>query len=103
MWGSDVSFNGDGEWINVFKYDTEQNLNNSGMILISEENVTKVNNQIQNFIQQTISLYRDEEKTKLLEQIQIEAQIGDYYFYQSNNDGYDYFIALYKNGEQKFI
>ncbi len=74
MWGSDVSFNGDGEWINVFKYDTEQNLNNSGMILISEENVTKVNNQIQNFIQQTISLYRDEEKTKLLEQIQLKLK-----------------------------
>lgn len=101
IWSSEASSHGDGEWINVFYYNAEQNLDKSNMIPITDEDVTKVNNQIQNFIQRTISLYQNEEKTKKIEQIQVEAQIGDYYFYQSKNNEYDFFIAIYKSAEQK--
>ncbi|WP_400194400.1 hypothetical protein [Lysinibacillus telephonicus] len=101
LWGSEVSFNGDGEWINVFSYGTELNLINSGMKLITEESVSKVNSQIKNFIQTTILLYRDEKINKKLEQIQVKAQMGDYYFYKSKNNGNDYLIAIYINSEKK--
>lgn len=101
LWGSEVSFNGDGEWINVFNYDPKLNFHNSGMKRITEENLNLVNSQVKNFIQTTTSLYRDEEINKKLEQIQIEAQVDDYYFYKSKNNGYDYFIAIYLVNEQK--
>lgn len=101
IWDSGVSFNGDGEWINVFTYKAIPNFQNSGMKLITEENVNEVNDTIQHFIEQTISMYMDDEKTKPLETFDLEAEVGDYYFYQSKNNKYDYFIAVFKIDEQK--
>ncbi|MFP3916322.1 hypothetical protein U5N28_00820 [Lysinibacillus telephonicus] len=74
LWGSEASFNGDGEWINVFSYGTELNLINSGMKLITEESVSKVNSQIKNFIQTTILLYRDEKLTKNLNRFKLKRK-----------------------------
>lgn len=93
-WSSEDSFHGDGEWINAFYYNAKQNLDNSGMEPITEVNISRINNNIQYFMESTISLYSDEEKTKSLEQIQVEAQIGDYYYYKSKNNGNDYFVAV---------
>lgn len=99
IWDSGVSFNGDGEWINVFTYKTPPDFKNSGMQLITEENVNEANKKIQHFIDQTIALYMDEEKTKPLETF--HAEVEDYYFYQSKNNEFDYFISVFKKDEQK--
>ena len=74
------------------------------MIALTSSNVVEASNKIDHFISTTISLYYEEEQKqvkKVFEQHPIRVQVGDFYFYREKNDGYDYFIALFKHDENK--
>ena len=105
IWGSEASFNGDGEWVNVFYYNNDNpQMQDSGMSIITEENLESANSRIEKFKSNTIALYFDEKTTKiksLFEQHPVEVQLDDYYFYKAKNGHYDYFIVVYKKDEQK--
>ncbi len=102
---SEPSFNGDGEWFTIFTY-TKDNveIEKSGMVPIAAANIGNANYKIEKFIATTLEIYMDEETTELkkkFDQYPVKAELGDYYFYKAKNGGNDYFIAVYKQHEQK--
>lgn len=107
VWQSEASFHGDGEWVNIFQYSKQKiSIEDSGMIALSTDNVDEAKNKIEHFITTTISMYQLQGKD--IEQIKkafaycsINSQVGDFYFYRENNGGLDYFIALFKQDENK--
>ena len=105
IWGTEGSFNGDGEWFNVFDYSSQEvPIKNSGMVEITSMNIEEVKSKIERFRATTISLYTgdtQEHVNKALAEYLIRVQEGDYYFYREENNGFDYFIALFKTEENK--
>ncbi|MGE6489817.1 hypothetical protein [Paenisporosarcina sp. NPDC076898] len=105
VWGSETSFHGDGEWFNVLQYSNQKiSIENSGMIVLTTDNVDEATNKIEHFIKTTISMRYDNELEQAKEafvQYSIEPQLGDFYFYKEENGGYDYFIALFKQHDNK--
>jgi len=107
IWHSKASFHGDGEWITIFHYNSDNlQMQHSGMTLLTEANLEIAKSRIEHFLSTTTSLYADKEAAKLktlFEQNAVEVQAGDYYFYKSKNGGNDYFIAVYKVTSQKLF
>lgn len=105
VWGSEVSFQGDGEWFNVFQYsESKISINDSGMIALSTDNIAEAENQIDHFINTTISMYQFQGNEKVKEAFAnypVKPNVGDFYFYREENDEFDYFIALFKKDENK--
>lgn len=106
VWKSEASFHGDGEWFNVFQYSKPKiSIGDSGMIVLSTDNVDEAKNKIDHFITTTITMYQlqgnEEEVNEAFAHYPIEPQVGDFYFYREKNSGFDYFIALFKQGENK--
>lgn len=102
LFTSGPSFHGDGEFVYVYHY---SNLNNemldSGMIEIVENNLPIVNSRILKFISDTISMQDGHKAQIAFEKYPLEVQLGDLYYYKVKNGGNDYVIAVYKNEEQK--
>lgn len=106
VWRSQASFQGDGEWFNVFQYATPKiSIVDSGMIALSTDNVEEAKKKIDHFITTTITMYQfqgnEEQVKEAFAHYPIEPQIGDFYFYKEKNGGFDYFIALFKQDENK--
>ncbi|MFF5994906.1 hypothetical protein AAGS61_09130 [Lysinibacillus sp. KU-BSD001] len=100
---SPSSFNGDGEWFYILQYkETKLNVEDTGMVALTAENVEEASKKIAHFVTTTTSMVSTSEEVKnAFKAHPIEVKIGDYYFYKEKNDGYDYFIALLKKDEQQ--
>nr|WP_106782619.1 hypothetical protein [Lysinibacillus timonensis] len=102
IWSSENNFHGDGEWVNVFRYSEEITLSESGLESLTANNLNEARKSVEEFIHATLSVYYDDDKEevqKVFEQFTIIPEIGDYYFYSEKNEGFDYFIALFKRDE----
>lgn len=102
---SQPSTHGDGEWVNVFQYSKHKiSVEESGMTILTTDNVDEAKSKIEQFIKTTKSMKYDnklEQVNKAFAKYSSEPQVGDLYFYKEENGGYDYFIALFKQGENK--
>ena len=103
VWAAKASIHGDGEWFNVFQYSNyNNNFAESGMVVLTPDTVIEAENKINHFIEATISANNNNEKIKkAFKQHPVQAQIGDSYYYDERNNGYDYFISLFKHDENK--
>lgn len=107
VWRSKASYHGDGEWFNIFQYKKEIiSIEDSGMIVLSADNLDEAKNKIEHFKTTTISMYQFQgSKIKQVKetfaQYPIEPQVDDLYYYREENGGLDYFIALFKQAEYK--
>lgn len=103
LWYPESNFFGDGEYVNVYTYSNNPNIEQSDIWPVVEENIDYVKEIIQLFIDESTALSRVERKLEAFQRIQTEAdaEVGDYFFYTSKNKGNDYFIVLYKQVQQR--
>jgi hypothetical protein len=103
LWTEPFPARGDGIWIKRLDYTNQDTSITRNMIKITETNQAEVQQYVSKFISSSINSYSDDYKVKIqnvFRDINVNVEIGDYYYYKSENGGYDYFISLCKVSEQ---
>src|SRR5690606_5918075 len=87
IWSSRGWF-GDGESIRVFGYaNSNSHMLEQGLYLITEANLDFVNNMIQKFIDETLSMQSTSTELKnVFEKHNVEVEIHDYYYHKLDSD-----------------
>lgn len=103
LWTEPLPARGDGIWIKRLDYTDQDTSFTGNMIEITEINQEEVRQYVSKFISSSINSYSDDYKKNIqvvFEDIDVNVEIGDYYYYNSKNGGDDYFISLCKVNEQ---
>ena len=94
---TEASFHGDGEWFTLFDYSKPIDFSNTGFTKLTSSDISDVNNKIAQFEKRTIDIrQKSKEIVDIFNQYDIEAEVGDYYYYDGRNSGNDFIILLYK-------
>jgi hypothetical protein len=91
------SFHGDGEWFEIFQYSKPVDLTKRGFTELTFEQTNEANDHIASFTQKTLDIRNNEKSVvEVFQNNDIEAEVGDYYYYEERNNGYDTISLLYK-------
>ena len=98
------SFHGDGEWFLLFEYSKPIDLTDSEFGKLSFEDIAHANNEIANFKRRTLEIrHNDQAVVEVFKTYDVEAEVGDFYFYESRNGSYDTIVLLYKTSTQQLF
>lgn len=96
------SFSEDAEWFTLYTYEEPIDIAEQGFTKLTADNVAKANEHITSFVQETIEIHHEDlELANVFNNNMVEAEEGDYYYYQSLTDNHDLLILLYKSGSNK--
>ncbi|KOP80356.1 hypothetical protein AMS59_02895 [Lysinibacillus sp. FJAT-14745] len=94
---TEANFLGDGEWFALFDYSKPIDFSNTGFIKVTSNEISVANNRIAQFKKRTIDIRQNaKEIVDIFNQYDVEAEVGDYYYYGEHNNGNDFIILLYK-------
>lgn len=94
---TEANFHGDGEWFTLFDYSKPIDFSNTGFSILTSSDISDANNKIAQFEKRTIDIrQKSKEIIDIFNQYDIEAEVGDYYYYDGRNSGNDFIILLYK-------
>lgn len=94
---TDANFHGDGEWFTLFDYSKPIDLSKAGFIKLTTNNIPYATNRIERFKMRTLEIRQNAKETiEVFNQHDIQADVGDYYFYDARNGENDFIIMLYK-------
>lgn len=103
LWTEPFAARGDGTWVKCLDFTNQNTSFTQYMIKVTETNQKEARQYVSKFISNSINSYSDDYKVKIqnvFQEININVDIGDYYYYNSKNRGEDSFICLYKVNEQ---
>ena len=99
---TEANFHGDGEWFTLFNYSKPIDLSNTNFIKLTSNEISDANYKIAQFKKSTIEVRQNsKEIINIFNEYDVEATIGDYYYYNEENNGYDFIILLYKTELQQ--
>ena len=94
---TEANFHGDGEWFTLYNYSKPIDFSNTKLIKLTANETSHANQKIEQFKTKTIAIHQEsKEITDTFNQHNVEAVIGDYFYYEERNNGYDFIILLYK-------
>lgn len=107
VWATKIPARGDGEWYSVMHYEQElPEPNDANFIEITAQNETVISGKVNRFIANTIDTHLSDQETQTaireaFDEHPVEFSVGDYYFHQAENGGYDYIIGVYSQAYKK--
>lgn len=98
----DNNFHGDGESFTLFTYAEAIDLGERGFTKLTFNDVANANGRIAQFQRKTIDVRQnDAEVIAIFTNNAVEAEIGDYFYHDARNAGYDTIALLYKPQSQQ--